>query len=369
MRGMHPSARFGSGRGVAPVAPLPPPRRTPIRNEPTPETPPSRKHRICPPLEPHQCAKVRVSQLRKSSAGIPAFGVIRTLEWQTPFARISRNLGSSRAQSQRRRHADAERAARIAPKPPGGATRGKARERRPLVGTARRRRAAGQDPQLQGRWFRRRAADPQLRIPAFGVIRTLEWQTPFARISQPRKRSPSRRRRHANAELAHRAHATKRSDAQARERRPPVGTAPRSGASGAMLTERTRGRARERHLLGWGQRRDRNHPGAWRYATPPASGGLCRPPPGELARGRRSLAAGAICANGGVFALRRHAGEQRCAARWPAASRADRRSAFPGGRCHLHEWRCLCLAEPCGGAAMRRPLACGQLCRPEAGVP
>ena len=85
--------------------------------------------------------------------------------------------------------------------------------------------------------------------------------------------------------------------------------------------------------------------------------------------GRRSLAAGAICANGGVFALRRHAGEQRCAARWPAASRADRRSAFPGGRCHLHEWRCLCLAASCGGAAMRRPLACGQLCRPEVGVP
>ena len=44
-----------------------------------------------------------------------------------------------------------------------------------------------------------------------------------------------------------------------------------------MLTERKRGRARKRHLLGWGQRRDRNHPGAWRYATPPASGGLCRP--------------------------------------------------------------------------------------------
>ena len=31
-----------------------------------------------------------------------------------------------------------------------------------------------------------------------------------------------------------------------------------------------------------------NHPGMWRYATPPAYGGLCRPPPGELARGRRS---------------------------------------------------------------------------------
>ena len=28
-----------------------------------------------------------------------------------------------------------------------------------------------------------------------------------------------------------------------------------------MLTERKRGRARERHLLGWGQRRDGNHPG------------------------------------------------------------------------------------------------------------
>ena len=81
--------------------------------------------------------------------------------------------------------------------------------------------------------------------------------------------------------------------------------------------------------------------------------------------GRRSLAAGAICANGGVSTPRRHAGEQRCAARWPAASCADRRSAFPGGRGHLHEWRCLCLAASCGGAAMRRPLACGQLCRPE----
>ena len=43
--------------------------------------------------------------------------------------------------------------------------------------------------------------------------------------------------------------------------------------------------------------------------------------------------------------------------------RTAQRSAFPGGRCHLHEWRCLCLAASCGGAAMRRPLACGQLCR------
>ena len=82
--------------------------------------------------------------------------------------------------------------------------------------------------------------------------------------------------------MAHGAQATRRSDAQARERRPPVGTAPRSGASGAMLTERKRGRARKRHLLGWGQRRDKNHPGVWRYATPPASGGLCRPEVGPV---------------------------------------------------------------------------------------
>ena len=40
-------------------------------------------------------------------------------------------------------------------------------------------------------------------------------------ISQPRERSPSRRRRHADAALAHGAHPTGRSDAQARE--PPPG--------------------------------------------------------------------------------------------------------------------------------------------------
>ena len=84
MRGMHPSARFGSGCGVAPVAPLPPPRRTPIRNEPPLETRPSRRHRNCPPLEHHQCAKVRVSQLRKSSclltpsSGFMGSGPVRT---------------------------------------------------------------------------------------------------------------------------------------------------------------------------------------------------------------------------------------------------------------------------------------------------
>ena len=75
----------------------------------------------------------------------------------------------------------------------------------------------------------------------------------------------------------------------------------------------------------------------------------------RLPGGRRSLAAGAICTNGAVFALRRHPGEQRFAARWPAASCADRRSAFPGGRCHLHEWRCLCPAASCRGSSDAPP--------------
>ena len=96
---------------------------------------------------------------------------------------------------------------------------------------------------------------------------------------------------------------------------------------------------------------------------PLACGQLCRPEVGvprrpvPSARTAVSLPCGAM------------PGEQRCAARSPAASCADRRSAFPGGRGHLHEWRCLCLAASSGGAAIRRPLACGQLCRPEVGVP
>ena len=83
-----------------------------------------------------------------------------------------------------------------------------------------------------------------------------------------------------------------------------------------MLTERKRGRARERHLLGWGQRRDGNHPGVWRYATPPASGGLCRPEvrrskpsPRFLSRGDvrfRPASRGAAGLKTGVPVLARH---------------------------------------------------------------
>ena len=81
--------------------------------------------------------------------------------------------------------------------------------------------------------------------------------------------------------------------------------------------------------------------------------------------GRRSPAAGAICTNGGVFALRSHAGEQRCAARWPAASCADRRPAFPDRRHHLDGGVPVCSSgreyeksglgprrtRPCGGSS------------------
>ena len=174
---------------------------------------------------------------------------IRTLEWQTPLTSgfLTRR---SDAQARERRPlvgtARRRRAAGRTPSCAGGSfsaeipafrrdpyiangrhrssgflTRrsdAQARERRPLVGTARRRRAAGKDPQFRGGSF-------SAGIPAFGVIRTLEWQTPFVRISQPRERLRSRTRRHADAELAHGADATRRSDAQARERRP-LGSSP-----------------------------------------------------------------------------------------------------------------------------------------------
>ena len=62
----RPSARFGSGCGRAPVAPLPPPRRTPSRNASPSKSRPFGNTRSRPPLEHHQCVKVGVSQVRKS---------------------------------------------------------------------------------------------------------------------------------------------------------------------------------------------------------------------------------------------------------------------------------------------------------------
>ena len=68
--GGHPSprprARFGSGCGRAPVAPLPPPRRTPSRNASPSKSRPFGNTRSRPPLGHHQCVKVGVSQVRKS---------------------------------------------------------------------------------------------------------------------------------------------------------------------------------------------------------------------------------------------------------------------------------------------------------------
>ena len=51
--GRRPGARVGSVRGMAPVAPLPPPRPSPTRH--------------ASPSQSPECAKVRVSQVRKSS--------------------------------------------------------------------------------------------------------------------------------------------------------------------------------------------------------------------------------------------------------------------------------------------------------------
>ena len=62
----RPSARFGSGCGRAPVAPLPPPRRTPSRNASPSKSRPFGNTRSRPPLGHHQCVKVGVSQVRKS---------------------------------------------------------------------------------------------------------------------------------------------------------------------------------------------------------------------------------------------------------------------------------------------------------------
>ena len=62
----RPSARFGSGAGAAPVAPLPTRPRTPNRNNPRPQTRPPRQTRSHPPNEHARCAKVGVSQVRKS---------------------------------------------------------------------------------------------------------------------------------------------------------------------------------------------------------------------------------------------------------------------------------------------------------------
>ena len=62
----RPSARFGSGCGRAPVAPLSPPRRTPSRNASPSKSRPFGNTRSRPPLAHHQCVKVGVSQVRKS---------------------------------------------------------------------------------------------------------------------------------------------------------------------------------------------------------------------------------------------------------------------------------------------------------------
>ena len=68
--GRHPGARFGSARGVASVAPLPPPRPSPTRN--------------ASPAQNLGCVKVGVSQLRESSCLLTPLRRAPFREWVFP---------------------------------------------------------------------------------------------------------------------------------------------------------------------------------------------------------------------------------------------------------------------------------------------
>ena len=198
-----------------------------------------------------------------------------------------------------------------------------------------------------------------------------------------------------------------------RERRPPVGTAARRAAGGSLpsaFTGRRHGarsaangvcHSNVRITPNAGIPAEKEPPRNWGSFPPPAFGGLCRPPPGELARGRRSLAcallrlvAWAPCAMFSVrvapsatrraFPRLRNPGE-RClpfqctdhAERWdsrregttsqlgvlPAArlrravpaptGRTGQRSAFPGLLDDCAEWRCVVRRPPGSGADQR----------------
>ena len=91
-----------------------------------------------------------------------------------------------------------------------------------------------------------------------------------------------------------------------RERRPPVGTAARRAAGGSLSSAFT-GRRHGAHSAANGVCHsnvritpnagipaEKEPPRNWGSFPPPAFGGLCRPPPGELARGRRSLACASL---------------------------------------------------------------------------
>ena len=234
--------------------------------------------------------------------------------------------------------------------PATGRSDARARERRPPVGTARRRRAAGKDPEFG-------VVRLSARTSAFSVIRAAAWYTPFAAL---RTAVPTGGRRSLACVLlcpvgyvwrgAPRRHGAMRRALAGGQRVPaPTGRTGRRSAFPGLHAA----------LLGG--------VGAERGAAPPRGDAPCagrRPARAD----RRSAFPGLHAALlGGVGAERSATpplGDAPCAGRRPA--RADRRSAFPGLRAALPGGVCAerSAAPPLGDAWFRWPR---QRCRPPPG--
>ena len=187
-----------------------------------------------------------------------------------------------------------------------------ARERRPLVGTARRRRAAGKDPEWPRRHekvvrhsrrqgsassaqvSRSRACRPEVGVPL--------RPAPSGRLGFRRAagKDPEWPRRHEKV-VRHSRRQSSASSAQfsrSRACRPEVGVPLRPAPSGRLGFRRAAGKDPEL---------PRRHEKVMRYSRRESSASsaqvlrsrACRAPPGELPRGRRSLACGQHCRSGG----------------------------------------------------------------------
>ena len=223
--------------------------------------------------------------------------------------------------------------------PATGRSDARARERRPPVGTARRRRAAGKDPEFG-------VVRLSARTSAFSVIRAAAWYTPFAAL---RTAVPTGGRRSLACVLlcpvgyvwrgAPRRHGAMRRALAGGQRVPaPTGRTGRRSAFPGLHAA----------LLGG--------VGAERGAAPPRGDAPCagrRPARAD----RRSAFPGLHAALPGGVGAERSAtpplGDAPCAGRRPA--RADRRSAFPGLRAALPGGVCAerSAAPPLGDAWFR----------------
>ena len=187
-----------------------------------------------------------------------------------------------------------------------------ARERRPLVGTARRRRAAGKDPELACRHEKVvRHSRPQSSTSSAQVSRSRACRpevgvplrpAPSGRLGFRRAagKDPEWPRRHEKV-VRHSRRQSSASSAQvsrSRACRPEVGVPLRPAPSGRLGFRRAAGKDPEL---------PRRHEKVMRYSRRESSASsaqvlrsrACRAPPGELPRGRRSLACGQHCRSGG----------------------------------------------------------------------